>query len=337
MKSPANLRYITLAQIVGCCLVILGHSFPFIIAYPTGGYKFISFLYAFHMPLFVWCSGFLFAYTCQSKCKSFGMYVKRRSIKLLVPYFVLSLVGLAPKIMAASLLNDTLELNGLQIVRAFLVPREGVWGHFWFLPMIYLCGVMGYVIDKIAKQSLGGWGGITIIAFVLSFLNSGVLAWLGINDLLHYFMFYSLGVFCGYIKMPIVNKYMSICIIAVCFTISLILFFCIYDTTYILHLRNTLIAMCMICVIVHFCLIIENYIGVERNSPIAQTYQIFILSWPCQLIVGIMIERILHLSWMIFIPTVFVAGITMPLMILKVVNFIENKTNNKILSSILGR
>lgn len=337
MKSPANLHYITLAQIVGCCLVILGHSFPFITVYPIGGYKFITFLYVFHMPLFVWCSGFLFAYTCQSKRKSFGTYVKQRSVKLLVPYFAISLVGLAPKIMAASLLNDTLDLNSLQIVRAFLVPREGVWGHFWFLPMIYLCGIIGYTIDKNAKLGIEGWGGITIIAFAVSFLNNGMLAWFGINDLLYYFMFYSFGIFCCQIKVPIVNKYMSIFIVAVCLTISLILFFCINSNAHILHLRNTLIAICMICVILYFCLIIENHISVERNLPIAQTYQIFILSWPCQLIVGIVIERNLHLNWMIFITTVFVAGITMPLMILKAVDFIENKTNNKILSFILGR
>lgn len=236
-----------------------------------------------------------------------------------------------------SFLNDTLDLNSLQIVRAFLVPREGVWGHFWFLPMIYLCGIIGYTIDKNAKLGIEGWGGITIIAFAVSFLNNGMLAWFGINDLLYYFMFYSFGIFCCQIKVPIVNKYMSIFIVAVCLTISLILFFCINSNAHILHLRNTLIAICMICVILYFCLIIENHISVERNSPIAQTYQIFILSWPCQLIVGIVIERILHLNWMIFITTVFVAGITMPLMILKAVDFIENKSNNKILSFILGR
>ena len=49
--------------------------------------------------------------------------------------------------------------------------------------------------------------------------------------------------------------------------------------------------------------------NINRKSLIAQTYQIFILSWPCQLIVEIIIERILHLQWWIILPSVFLAGV----------------------------
>lgn len=128
MKSPVELKYITLAQIIGCCLVILGHSFPFVTPYPCGLTEGCKFLYAFHMPLFVWCSGFLFAHTMQTEGKTFAQYASKRAVKLLVPYFLISLIGLVPKILASSVLNDTLNMDAMAIVRAFLVPREGVWG-----------------------------------------------------------------------------------------------------------------------------------------------------------------------------------------------------------------
>lgn len=154
MKSPVELKYITLAQIIGCCLVILGHSFPFVTPYPCVLMEGCRFLYAFHMPLFVWCSGFLFAHTMQTERKTFVQYVSQRALKLLVPYFLISLIGLVPKILASSVLNDTLNMDAMEIVRAFLVPREGVWGHFWFLPMIYLI-VSGICIIVLQERCLG--------------------------------------------------------------------------------------------------------------------------------------------------------------------------------------
>lgn len=189
MKSPVELRYITIVQIVGCCLVVLGHSFPFVTPYPSGVTKSISFLYAFHMPLFVWCSGFLFAHTMQSDRKSLAQYTGNRAVKLLVPYFVISLIGLIPKILASSVLNDKLNVDVISIVRAFLVPREGVWGHFWFLPMIYLMGTLGYLLDKFSKKTQV-WAIVVLVSFALSFYRQDVLQWFAVNDVLQYFMFY---------------------------------------------------------------------------------------------------------------------------------------------------
>lgn len=83
-------------------------------------------------------------------------------------------------------------MDAMAIVRAFLVPREGVWGHFWFLPMIYLIGVIGYLLDKISKK-VSTWIAVTLVAFALSFFKSDVLGWFGVNDVLLYFMYYSMG------------------------------------------------------------------------------------------------------------------------------------------------
>ena len=337
MKSPDNLRYITLAQIVGCALVVLGHSFPFVTKYPVGGVISIQFLYAFHMPLFVWCSGFLFAHTCQTLRKPFGSYVRQRTVRLLTPYVVLSLVGLVPKMLAASVLNDTLEMDGAQIVRAFLVPREGVWGHFWFLPMILLMGIMGYALDKLVKGSRKGWMLITIAAFALSFVRRDALEWFAMNDVLHFFVFYSLGVLCCRYGIKMKAKPLLWAAAMGCAALALTLFFCINGSAAVVHVRNTAIACLMTAAIVSLCKLAEGRCSIERTSPIAQTYQIFILSWPCQLVVGIVIERILHLSWMVFVPTVFVSGIVLPLLLLRLVDLFEKKTNTRMLSFVLGR
>lgn len=334
MKSHVELKYITLVQIVGCCLVILGHSFPFVTAYPSAVKVCIHFLYTFHMPLFVWCSGFLLALTMQSDRMSTAKYARKRAVKLLVPYFVISLIGLIPKLLASSVLNDNLNMDAVSIIRAFLVPRECVWGHFWFLPMILLIGILGFMVEKFSKKTTV-WIMVVLASFALSFYQNDVLQWFAINDVLQFFMFFAAGVLCCRFTNNINFCHWSY--IGSALLLSLVLFFSITSNALLIHTRDTLIAALMIFVIVQLCKKFDNSINVNRNSLIAQTYQIFILSWPCQLVAGIVIERILILSWMAFIPIVFATGIVAPLILLKLTDWLELKTHTRYISFLLGR
>lgn len=104
-----------------------------------------------------------------------------------------------------------------------------------------------------------------------------------------------------------------------------------------IHCRNTVIAILMIFAIVQLCRMYADKTTIQRKSLIAQTYQIFILSWPCQLVVGVVVERILHMNWTVFIPVVFVTGIVMPLILLKLMDWLEEKIDVRYMSFILGR
>ena len=315
-------------------MVILGHSFPLASPYPCEVANCVRFLYLFHMPLFVWCSGFLFAHTMQSHRLSLAHYMGKRAVKLLVPYFVISLFGLIPKIVASSVLNDTLNMDAISLIRAFLVPREGVWGHFWFLPMIFLMGTLGFLLDKFSKTTRA-WVMVVLISFALSFFRYDVLQWFAVNDVLQYFMFYAGGVLCCRLTKSIDLCHWTYIVSAI--LLSIALFFMITSNAGLIHARNTLIATFMIFAMVQWCKKIDCRINVDRNSLIAQTYQIFILSWPCQLVAGIAAERIIHLSWMAFIPLVFAIGVVAPMVILKLIYRLEEKTQTKYISFVLGR
>lgn len=119
--------------------------------------------------------------------------------------------------------------------------------------------------------------------------------------------------------------------------LSVFLFFMMTSNAVVIHTRNTLIAIFMIFAIVQLCKKINRYINIGRKSLLAQTFQIYIMSWPCQLLAGIVVERILHLSWMVFIPIVFATGVVAPLILLKLIGWIEEKTHNNYISLILGR
>ena len=289
------------------------------------------------MPLFVWCSGYLFAYTNQTGRKSCKDYLSQRSLRLLVPYFVFSLIGLIPKIVASPVLNDTLELDAVQLIRAFFVPREGVWGHFWFLPMIYFIGILGFVIDKLCLKSSKVWIVITITALVVSIYKADFLQWFSINDVLHFFPYYCLGVLTCYIKLDfLIGSHLKTNFFVGLVT-GLVLYSFFEEVGLIGFARNTAIAICMILSIVSLCKSISNRLYIDRNAKLAQTYQIFIISWPCQLVAGILLERILHVNWLLFWILVFATGVIVPLILLRIKDIIEKKYNTKILSFILGQ
>lgn len=338
-----ELKYITLAQIIGCLLVIWGHSYPFVSPMPEVVVESRLFIYMFHMPLFVFCSGFLFAYTKQSQRKRIGEYISQRAQKLLVPYFVFSLIGLLPKYFAQSVLNDSLSIDAMSLARVFLVPRDNIWGHFWFLPMIFFLGCIsflldGYLLSKWDKRIKWAVVSILLIVLKLLFIPTSNLQWFGINDVISFAWCYALGMFVSYAfgdlkKKVHLSRPQAVGILILGGGTSLVISRLVMADL----ISGVMVAVIMTASILILCVAFNGSITINKQSLIAQTYQLFILSWPCQIVMEILTERILHLNWMIIIPIVFAVGVLGPMLLLKLINWFEIRTKTKFISYILGR
>lgn len=262
------------------------------------------------MPLFVWCSGFLFAYTDQTRRYSFRQFAGKRAKKLLLPYVILSVVGIAPKVMFSSVLNDSLSFDIVSLIRAFLIPRENIWGHFWFLPMIYLLGVMGFIVDK--YFFITKYKNILLLLILIGLLvvsNSETEAgkWLGLNDILHYGWIYILGIFVAQTGISVLQQLsgnQKLLYASGGMLISIMLYGSDALIPFSLLVKDS-IDVLMIGSMLSFGMLISRKVRIARECLIAQTYQLFILSWPCQLIIEILTERIFHLPWWAIMTSVF--------------------------------
>ena len=335
------LNYITLMQIVGCILVIFGHSYPFITDIPECLSKIQLFIYSFHMPLFVFCSGYLFKYTKQSEKNSFIEFSAKRAKRILVPYFVFSVLGIVPKVLFTQYLNDTFSFNFSQIMQAFLIPRNNIWGHFWFLPMIYIIGLIGYGIDSIATLFITAdnkvtWGGIVIVSFALSFLQFDAGKWFGINDVMLYFWFFAVGVLTAGIRQEkLKHRFLMGSVLT---AVSVIVFVVSSKIRlYPVKLLNKLIGIAMVYGILFLCVAVSEMVCIRGNSPLKQTYTMFILSWPCQLTCEIILERILHMPIYITFPVEFFVGLFITMLLIKLIDCFERKTKTRVLSFCLGK
>ena len=113
-------------------LVILGHLY---LAYDSDSFIF-SFLTCFHMPIFIYVSGFL---SSKKNQISFWKYIKKRTKLLLLPYVSFCLINVF--------------IDGIDSLFSYFLGFTR--GGLWFLPTIWLMNIIHYSIlsVKLSKKS----------------------------------------------------------------------------------------------------------------------------------------------------------------------------------------
>lgn len=328
---------LTWLQFLSCLLVIFGHSFPFVTPYPKALELSKLFVYSFHMPVFVFCSGVLLVLSDAERKYSFFAYIKRRALRLLLPYAAFSLIGIVPKILLSPVLNDSLSFNFLQILRAFFVPRLNIWGHFWFLPMIFICGIIGYWIQKGIRRF--PWMKVTLIAIcAIGLFVPKLTDWFAISDIVHQMFYFVLGMYTAtlFCNAETVSFPIAYSIGGLAALFGGALFLLLYRCHAPAVLRELVVTVLMLTGMFFLVLPISLKYPLKQNSIVSRSYSVFILSWPCQLAIEIALERILHLPYWCIMPPVFIVGVIAPCLIIRLIDRIERNWRHKPLTRLIG-
>lgn len=314
--------WISTARVIGILLVVLGHSYPFDVPIPTVLNQLRDFIYTFHMPLFIVISGYLSGLSNRRGAE----YIAVRAKKLLIPYFVLSLAAFVPKMLLQQYLNDSVEFSLMWLIRSELVPRENIWGHFWFIPMIFFFGVFSAFLGKQMKQHK--W--VLLLALAVSFILRWLpktTAWFALEDIRQNLFYYILGIaiaLCGDSEVIVKNKLWLLGL-----PIALALSFFTGEQT-------ILGAVLM----VGFVLCVGTMVDIQRNSICRKierySFTIFLLSWPAQAVVEVLLNKLLHLPACMTMLCMFTAGIAVPLICVKVIEWMERWISVRALKASLG-
>lgn len=325
MSAPQNPRvgFVSTARVIGILLVVLGHSYPFGVQIPVFWDQLRSFIYTFHMPLFILISGYL----AGAKPQSAGSYVKKRAKRLLVPYFTLSLIAFVPKVLVQGLLNDTAQMSLWYLVRSELVPRDNVWGHFWYIPVIFFFGVFSAFTGKYLGKSKTAMLAALVGSFALLFLPP-VTNWFALEDMRQNLFYYVLGMAlaCSGAAESIASS--KLWLLGLPLSIGLVMF----APGWLRWAGAVLMIGFILCVgtLTDFgkmplLALIERY-----------SYTIFLLSWPAQAVMEVLLNQLLALPVAVTMVCMFTAGILVPLLCVAVISALLKRFPTRWLEVMVG-
>lgn len=134
-------------------------------------------IYTFHMPLFIFISGWLFYYTCIRIGKSYKEMLISKVKRLAVPFLAFTLVTMALKIAFPQLMHRVVNMT--EIIDTFILFRSNPLGEMWFIVVLFelmLFYPLYKLITKSKALSALGLGGAVLInmsGITISYFNIG--------------------------------------------------------------------------------------------------------------------------------------------------------------------
>lgn len=347
-------KNIAFLQVFGILLVVLGHSTN------NGGIPFLSkWIYSFHMPLFIFISGFLF-YLTTKDIYNLNLYnfINKKFKRLILPYIIISSIAYLPKVFLSKFAQRGIDLSMGSYLHSLLYPWDNVIRFFWFLPTLFFIMIIVVILLKVTKNRLHivFYFSVIFSFIVLNFIDIEIF---NINGIFNYMLFFCLGMmYCKYKET--VNKILEKNIGKIFIVVFVLLL--MNATTEIFNGINVTGAetgkMTDIVTSIEFIKYKLFYVGIAISGIIlstilsklyckynltflehldGKTFTIYLLSWFSQVFVRIIGYQILNLSMIYVVPVSFILGVYVPVMInIYVKNFILKCNKFRFLSIILG-
>lgn len=127
-------------------------------------------IYSFHMPIFFWLSGYLLNLQRGRGYDDYGKFLKKKSLRLLLPLFVLTTLVYYPKVLLSAFAARPAEGSFKGFVDAFLYPADNPIQPLWFLTVLFLIYAAGYWIRFFCKHSLSRLSIVLALSFAVEFV-----------------------------------------------------------------------------------------------------------------------------------------------------------------------
>ena len=210
-----------IAKALCIILVAIGHYFP--ADSPQWYMTFRAWIYSFHMPLFMFASGYI--YMAFKRDEPYSFFVIKKIRRLMIPYFVVSVIVVSIKIATQSSMYVENPVTAMSYVKILYLPEAGYFLWFiWALLTMFL--LVPLFKTKIARLVL------FVVAIVLHYLPVEGPAVFALHNSMHMFVYFMLGVCCVDWGLSSIMSHMNawayrgICLMTVvCFTTISILRF----------------------------------------------------------------------------------------------------------------
>ncbi len=178
-------------------LVVLGHSMSALYAFPSM-VDASRFVYAFHMELFVFISGFVGRRIFAPEPGSYTSTLVRQFKRLMSVYFFYTVIGIAAKLILSRHVNNPIVWRD-DLAGIFLYPRQNPYEILWFIYMLFVMQVIFLTIHTwLPTDYRKGWH--VLVGFGVVLAAALARPWLpGMMFGLHLVFSYALYYFLGYV------------------------------------------------------------------------------------------------------------------------------------------
>lgn len=137
MNAKNRILYIDFAKAIAIVLVVIGHYWPD--DHPIWYGEMREVIYGFHMPLFMFASGFV--YTATVRKEPYAAFIARKVKRLMVPYFVVSVIIITIKLLTGGSAYVENPVTAMSYVRIFYLPEAGyftwfIWALWWIFVIV---------------------------------------------------------------------------------------------------------------------------------------------------------------------------------------------------------
>lgn len=131
--------FIDIAKAICIILVVVGHYVP--TNSPVWYVMLHDIIYTFHMPLFMFASGYV--YIATKKSVTYGVFLWKKVRRLMVPYIVTSVIVITIKLLTQGSMSVDNPVTPLSYLRMFYLPEAGdflwfIWALWWMFVLVPL-------------------------------------------------------------------------------------------------------------------------------------------------------------------------------------------------------
>lgn len=168
LKQNSRIAWIDIAKTIAMTLIVFGHV-------DVGSYA-QFFVYSFHVPVFIFLSGY-----CFSDKDRFTAFLKKKSLRIMVPYGFFGLFAIAVYLVLGKYISDEGTLSLTECLWGLLMGNAKTNKmafnlHLWFLPCLFAMSIIFYGLKKLADlitekldvNSLYGAIGIFAVTLLVS-------------------------------------------------------------------------------------------------------------------------------------------------------------------------
>lgn len=308
-----KITWLSILQGWSMLLVVVGHvaltDCTFESKYPIS-FNLYRIIYSFHMPLFIFISGWLLYYTSIAKNRSYKEVIKSKIKRLLIPFYFFTCLTVLIKIILAQFVKRQVDIN--ELINTFVLYSSNPLKELWFIVVLFVM-MIGYPLYTLMVKTLWGEILMLVLGALIFFFCPTDIHILFFHKYIYLFFFFLLGIIVAHhrlierFNLPIAGG----------IAIFLFVIFNIYSTEN--HsLINFINSFTGIFFSVSLCLFLAKWLPSSFSSFRDYTFQIYLIGMFPQMALRVLYLRndLEHIYWLLFFISI-VLGLYIPVIISK--------------------